>query len=481
MQINLDIIAKDCEAKIIYHDDHAHIIIDGVVSDSNNVENGNLFVCLRGNRVDGHDFSHTAFEKGAKAILAEKNPFENDFGNKPPIPVLLVENSQKALEKLANARRKEYAGKVIAITGTAGKTTFKELTAMMLSLDENSLSKQENIVAKNLYNYNTQLGVSLAILGFSGEEKYWVLEIGISKSHDMDELGEILEPDVALILNIGDAHNEGLGDKGTAYHKARIINYLQDSGTALINCDYPDLVEEAKKYKKNIIFFSGNNSKISPYKAEFINLEYHVNNEVRAIYNLQAGVQNFEVKSPLIGQAGAENSIALANLGVFLGINKKVIAHSIEKQVQPKMRFNIFNRKNWTVIDDCYNANPLSNARMLEAAHLHAKDKEFYLVLGEMKELGKIAMQEHVVLGKSIGLINPKAVFWIGDHGNKVCEGLSVNYLGQFHQVLDLEHFSKLIKNDMDKRKDKLILFKGSRANNMEDYLNKFLELCDAI
>ncbi|MDE7012256.1 MAG: UDP-N-acetylmuramoyl-tripeptide--D-alanyl-D-alanine ligase, partial [Mailhella sp.] len=223
MQITVSQALQDCDAVLLYDKEYENLSFDGAAYDNRLVQKNNLFVCIKGENNDGHNFAKDAVARGASAVLAEKNP----FGENPPVPVLLVENSVKALGLLACKARLRFGEdktkKVIGITGTAGKTSVKELIAHILSM-EKDLSFNEKNVAKNPLNYNTQIGMPVSILNASGKEKYWVFELGISHAEDMDELGRILWPDMAVILNAATGHSEGLGDMGVAYYKAQLLN-----------------------------------------------------------------------------------------------------------------------------------------------------------------------------------------------------------------------------------------------------------------
>jgi len=208
-------------------------IVEGVGTDSRAVKPGSLFVCIPGETFDGHDFAVKAIEAGAAALLVSRNPFDAV----PPVPLILVEDTVKALGKLAHCWRERLGEtRVIGLTGTAGKTTVKELLAQVLS--------RCGLTAKTHMNLNNQIGLPLSMLAATGEEAFWVMEAGISHPNDMDELGAILEPDLALILNVGPGHAAGLGDRGTAHYKSKLLAHLAPGGTAIISADYPDLARD---------------------------------------------------------------------------------------------------------------------------------------------------------------------------------------------------------------------------------------------
>ena len=229
--------------------------ITGVCTDSRALAPNNLFFCLKGERFDAHDFVLQVAQAGATAIVAQRELPGLEC------PVIVVDDTQIALGKLARFWRDKAAAKVLAVTGTAGKTTVKELLAQTLS---SVLS-----VAKNHKNFNNQVGLPLSMLAATGTEDAWVMEVGISKPGDMAELGVIISPDLALVLNIGPAHLEGLGDlTGVAAAKAELLAHLAPGGRGLCSMDYPELWTEACRVLPGVIGFSATNS-FAKYYARF--------------------------------------------------------------------------------------------------------------------------------------------------------------------------------------------------------------------
>ncbi|UWX05774.1 UDP-N-acetylmuramoyl-tripeptide--D-alanyl-D-alanine ligase [Taurinivorans muris] len=476
MQITVSQALQDCDAVLLYDKEYENLSFDGAAYDNRLVQKNNLFVCIKGENNDGHNFAKDAVARGASAVLAEKNP----FGENPPVPVLLVENSVKALGLLACKARLRFGEdktkKVIGITGTAGKTSVKELIAHILSMEED-LSFNEKNVAKNPLNYNTQIGMPVSILNASGKEKYWVFELGISHAEDMDELGRILWPDMAVILNAATGHSEGLGDMGVAYYKAQLLNFLPQNGSAYVSGDYPDLFVHACYNKTDTKFFSTSSKKI-PYQGKYLG----VTEQGLGKYSLTTPTHSFEAESIYVGEYGAENCIAAASLALELGFSEEQIQKALRTVQAPAMRFNKHELGQWTLIDDTYNANPLSAARMLESAGELAEDKDFILVFGEMKELGDLAEQEHEEFGKLAAQKNPLAVFFKGSFAPALQKGLAEhNYTGIFSPLENTEKFMEEIKKLPFTHAKHLIVFKGSRSNHLEEYVKAFTEQNNAV
>lgn len=480
MKLSLAQANADCHGNLICQEHQRETLLTGASSDHRQTKKGDLFVCIKGERHDGHTFAHDAIAKGATAILAERNPFTQN-PNSPQIPMILVENSVKALGMIAKKRRHAYASNsehtVIGITGTAGKTSLKELLAHILSIDCDTLTPQNGRVAKNPLNHNTQIGMPIAMLNASGDENFWVFEAGISHAHDMDELGAILEPDLAIILNVSSGHNEGLGDLGVAHYKARFCKYIRKNGMALISADYADLVDEVKKINPPTTYFSAQDKTI-PYFGTY----QSINADGLGTYELVINDTTMHVTSHFIGKYGAENCIAAASAAHILNIPATCIEKGIETMPIPQGRFNRQHIENWILIDDSYNSNPLSSLRMLESAHEIAQTRNFYALFGEMKELGDLTQDEHVKLGYAIACQNIQVIYWVGKMQNEIQQGLKQgNYSGLFIPVKTPYEFLTHLKTVQTKKEMALMLFKGSRSNHLEDYVHIFTENCHAL
>ena len=463
MQIKLPIVAATIRSQGSLHG-REEAVVKTVGIDSRVVEPGQLFVCIKGERFDGHDFIASVVEKGAVAVVVERMP-ENpeQFKDKDGriVPILLVNNTVHALGRLGHYHRQRADAKVVGITGTAGKTTIKELLAQVLSVKGNT--------ARNPLNKNNQLGLPLSILGATGEEDYWVMEAGISLPGDMDDLGAILAPDLAIILNVGPGHLAGLGDKGVAHYKARFLAHLAKDGIGLINADYPDLMREARHNCQNLIIFSAQ-GRDAPYRAGYIG---PASSGLGGRFRLWLDGETVEVNAPLRGTVGAENTIAVAAAAHLLGLSSEEIAQGLAQAVLPEQRFAITDIGKWTLIDDTYNSNPLSSERMLASAADVAAGRNLVLVMGEMKELGSMAKEAHQALGKCMVATRTKAIFWKGGHAEDVQEGLnSEAWRGKFFITEEDGGGSAFIEQmESLKLPEAVVLFKGSRSNRLEKVL----------
>ncbi|MBP3731076.1 MAG: UDP-N-acetylmuramoyl-tripeptide--D-alanyl-D-alanine ligase [Mailhella sp.] len=438
---------------------------NGAAYDSRAVRPGQLFVAIRGERADGHDFADTAVHSGAAAILAERDIYEGS--QKPAAPLLLVPNAVKGIGDIASACRRAFCGKVIGLTGTAGKTTTKELLSHILSMSGKT--------ARTPMNLNTQVGLPVSILAADGDEDFWVLEAGISHPDDMDELGAIMEPDLAIILNVGAGHSLGLGGKGTAFYKSRLLRHKRPGLPALVSADYESLVSEASQFD-GIAYFSVRRDDVA-YHAAYLGTNSHG----RGMYDIHLPGATFTADAQLTGEYAAENIIAAAAAAHLLGISASDIVRGIQTAEFPAQRFSRHELPHWTVIDDSYNANPLSASRMIAAARELAGSGDLVCVMGEMGELGSVAPEEHVRLGRNLAASGCSAVFWHGNYAEQVRQGLEESgFSGYFlpgcNALNFLEQFSKWQATAHNPDQKGVVLFKGSRLNHLENMVKLFMD-----
>lgn len=434
----------------------------GAAIDSRAVKPGNLFFCLPGERADGHDFAAAAVGNGAMAVIGTRDPFAP---GKAPVPVFIVADAARALGLLGGAHRAAADAVVIGVTGTSGKTSVKEVLASVLG--------EHGMTEKNPVNLNNQIGLPLSMLNASPDAAYWVMEAGISRPGDMDELGAMLRPDVALILNAGSGHTEGLGDRGVAYYKARLLAYLAGRGHAVVSADYPDLKREAAAYGVDAVHFSARNGN-EAYFAAYIGPDARPEGGGR--FSLFMDGPEVTVTAPFHGEYGAENVAAVGAVASLMGLTDVEIRTGFAKAALPEQRFSAKDLGAFLVFDDSYNANPLSMERMLDAARDMAvsRGRQLVLVLGEMLELGGGGGEHHFALGLHAAELSPRAVFWKGGHAAEVEKGLAKGgYSGPFIHMADTAEFTAAFRSEGIA--SGVVLFKGSRSNKLEDFVAAFV------
>lgn len=432
--------------------------IDGVCIDSRQAAPGNLFVCLPGENVDGHDFADKAVKAGCAAVLATR-PLPDIA-----VPVFVAEDAEKALADLAAWRRGVTKAKVICLTGTAGKTTLKDTLAAIMGVAHN--------VAATKGNHNNQIGLPLTILNAPEEAEYWILEAGISHAGDMDLLGSIARPYLAIILNIGPGHTEGLGGEGVAWHKSRLLKYLAPGGKALVNIDYPELVAACADTGAAPIYFSGKSGH---------DCQFYLEEQGPGWQKANLAGQSFTFKTPFASSFGAENTVAAAAAAYVLGEKPDNIAKGFASINLPEHRYREMSLPdNIFVVDDTYNANPLSMERALASFAAQARQKRLpiYLILGAMGELGQEAGICHQNLGRWLAAIEPAKIFWKGPYKDMVANGYAeTGGKGKLIEVEKPADFVKAWQGNNLPLNNLAALFKGSRANNLEEFVAAFLEM----
>ena len=383
------------------------IEISGVRTDSRLVRTGDLFVCLPGENADGHAFAEDALQRGASAVMAQK-PMPQ-IGER--VPVLRVEDCLIALGDLGARWRDRFGGTVVGITGSAGKTSLKELLAAILA--------QRARTAKNYKNWNNRLGVPFSLLGFSGGEDYWVLEAGVNQAGEMDELARILRPDVGLIHNIGPVHLEGLGgEDGVAREKSKLAASVPDGGLVLISADYP-LLNEALPGRPDVrtVRFSCERGR-ARYTGEYMGRTGGV-----AKYRLDLDGTVLEVTPGFQAGYQLENILAAAVAAWELGCTVGDIEAGLASAEMPEHRSQIFHVGGWTLIDDCYNANPLSVRLALESAGEMGGSAAFVAFLGDMLELGETSEAAHYEMGREAALRGVDHLLYSGRYIREVERG----------------------------------------------------------
>ena len=428
--------------------------------DSRAIQPGDLFVCLPGERVDGHSFALDAVRNGAVAILAQRPlPEVKD------VPVLLVLDSRKALADLAVAWRHSVQSRVVAITGSAGKTTVKELMAQTLAA--------EMSVAKNHKNLNNQIGLPLSMLAASGEEDVWVMEVGISRVGDMEELAPIVAPDLAVIHNIGPAHLEGLGSlRGVGEAKAKLLTTVRRGGAAIVNRDYPELWDAARRIFPRARAMSTQDEG-APYFCAYLGPSDH-----GGLFLLRLEDERMEARLPFQGAHFAENVVAAAAASYRMGMSAESIVQAMARAQLPDQRFAAHRLGFGTLIDDTYNANPLSMNRAIQAAAEFAGGRPLVLVLGDMLELGSEAEAEHVRLGERAAASGCAVLVYRGGFAKAVATGLTrAGFKGRFQEVRAGVELPPVLE-DLGLTREQagtVILAKGSRSSRMEEFVTALL------
>ncbi len=428
------------------------IIIKSVSTDSRACPSGCLFIPLRGERFDGHDFILDSFEKGAVCSLSEEKPeMRNGLEN---YPIIVVGSTHIALMKLAEYYLSKFKLPVIAITGSSGKTTVKEMVASVLG--------QRFNVLKTDGNYNNEIGLPLTIFNIDRTHNCAVLEMGMNHYGEMERLSKVAKPDICLITNIGYAHIENFGKReGILKAKCEIFKHMKPKGLAILNGD--DNLLASVKINPSIFYGLNQNN-----KAFASNIKHKGLDGISC--NIHFNRDSFSVTIPSPGKHMVQNALAAAAVGYAMGLNSEQIKRGIESFIPLKMRMNIINANSLTIINDAYNANPMSMRIALDV--LAGANGRKVCILGDMLELGDFAAEMHYSLGEYCLGLQLDCIIFVGkqkafyDALKNKQNAYYFDSQEKLHDVL----FELIRPNDT-------ILIKASRGMQLEKTVEKLVEV----
>ncbi len=395
--MTLNHIAKACGG-ILYQADNPDLEITCAVIDSRKMEPGGLFFATKGEKTDGHQFIAQVFEKGAVCVITEKTPKQvaDETGMEQSRwgAYILVQDSLTALKQIAAYYRSQLSVKVVGITGSVGKTSTKEFIASVLS--------EEYDVLKTEGNFNNEIGLPLTLLRIRRNHQVAVVEMGISDFGEMSRLGEMARPDICVITNIGQCHLEKLHDRaGILKAKTEIFHYMSKDGEICLNGE-DDMLSMISMVNGKPVHHFGISPKdeFEVYATEIENLGLFGSraNMHISMTDTQNDLRTIPVEIPLPGEHMVINAMAAALVGKLLHLTAPKIQEGIKKAASLVGRSNIIRLQNYVVIDDCYNANPVSMRSALDLLMTATGRK--VAILGDMFELGENADKLHAKIGE---------------------------------------------------------------------------------
>ncbi|MEO4054769.1 UDP-N-acetylmuramoyl-tripeptide--D-alanyl-D-alanine ligase [Solibacillus sp. CAU 1738] len=435
------------------------IQIDGVSIDSRAVNEGNLFIPIVRIK-DGHNYVKDAIDNGAAASLWEK-----DYPNPPKdIPLIFVDNTLLALQKLATNYRKQLSAKVIGVTGSNGKTTTKDMIYSILSTRFK--------VHKTKGNLNSEYGLPLTLLAVSEDDEVAVLEMGMSNRGEIETLSMIAQPDIAIITMIGSSHIATLGSREEiANAKLEIIAGIKDNGLLIFYGDEPLLKKVNKNGDKKLRYTSfGISEKNDIYQTNVqVNsekIQFKINSKESPTYSLN-----------LIGKHNINNALAAISVAKELEITDEEIIIGLEELALSGMRMQqIKSDHGYTIINDAWNASPNSVQAAIETFHELSGYNRKILILSDMLELGENEIDYHKEIGKLIVQHNIDFLFTYGE----LAKFISIEAQKVFGMERVISYVDK--KSLIDKVKgfvkpNDAILVKGSRGMALEDVVNALLDV----
>ncbi len=400
--LSLEHIAFACHGQYVGEESLKKLEIQGAVTDSRQVEEGYLFIPIKGERVDGHDFIPSVFERGALATLSER------LLPACKGPYILVESCLQALKDIAAYYRSQLTIPVIGITGSVGKTSTKEMIASVLSVRFR--------VLKTAGNFNNEIGLPLTILRIREEHEAAVVEMGISDFGEMHRLAEVARPDICVITNIGTCHLENLGDRnGVLRAKTEMFDHIGKGAAVILNGDDDKLITvKTAGGNKPLFFGMGKGQEITMDQIENLGLR-----GTRARLHTPEG--DTPVQVPIPGSHNLYNAMAAAGVGLHLGLTLSEIRQGIAAVKTIGGRSNLIETKGMLVVDDCYNANPMSMRASLDVLKTALGRK--IAVLGDMGELGENEKQLHYEVGVYAAKAGIDVLFGVGTLAEEILRG----------------------------------------------------------
>lgn len=417
-------------------------MINSVSTDSRNISSDTLFVALKGERFDGHDFIAVAENNGAMALMVSR-PVDAS------IPQLVVHDTLIAMGRIGALVRDRVNPKSLALTGSNGKTSVKEMLAHILS--------QRHQVLYTAGNFNNDIGVPLTLLRLEPQHEIGVFELGANHKGEIDYTSGLVRPDVALVNNVASAHLEGFGSQsGVADAKSEIFNHLSSAGCAVINLDddyHQRMFDAAADYRT--LSFAVNTH------ADVMATELISDNFGRYQFKLNFNGLSLPTQLPLAGRHQVSNALAATAMCLALGVELEEIVAGLETLVPVKGRMQPNELGQVQVVDDSYNANPASVKAAID--WLQEIDTKTCLVLGDLGELGENAADLHAELGDYAKTWGVDRLFCLGDLSRSASDAFECKH----YQTLEMlvEELKQYIKQSSEPM---TVLVKGSRSAKME-------------
>ncbi|MDO4222930.1 MAG: UDP-N-acetylmuramoyl-tripeptide--D-alanyl-D-alanine ligase [Acinetobacter sp.] len=431
--------------------------IQRIVTDSRQAQAGDAFLALKGERFDAHDFVANVAAQGASCVIVER---AIDGIN---IPQLIVDDTRLALGRLGAYRRQECQQlQVVALTGSSGKTTTKEMLGSIFA------QLGETLITRG--NLNNDLGVPMMLLELRQDYRYAVFELGANHQGEIDYTANLVQPDVAGVINIGTAHlGEFGGREGICRAKSEIYTHLTADDTAIIpHADEfaATLAQAAQASSAKCLSFGQGGD----VYAE--NIELFAQSSRFDLHTPQGVVA---IELPFAGEHNVHNAEAAASFALALGLSLEQIQTGLAHAKGAKGRLNFIQKNHYTLIDDTYNANPTSMRAAADV--LCQQDGVKIMVIGDIGELGDEAEAEHFALGRDLVQKPLDYLISVGEFAHITQQGANVAHSFAFSdQATALAHLQQIIQPLQQKQQRICFLFKGSRYTHMEHMLEQLLE-----
>lgn len=430
-------------------------------TDTREPQSGKMFVALRGHNFDGHDYVQESFQKGAIAALVDEQ-FDMSGVDTLNKTVLQVQDVLHAYGQIAAIHAASMPAKKIAITGSCGKTSVKEMLQAILSEKGKVLATQGNL--------NNEIGVPHTLLSICEEHEFAVVEMGANHAGEIAYLSSLLKADVVSVLNADRAHLEGFGSiDGVAHAKGEIFSGAKKGNACAV------LSSDEKYFPLWKSLAEKNELKIVSCSLETKEADIHIKEIIPYVSGSHITVQladnSIEMHIPFIGKHNVKNAAIAISIAYALGLSPELISKGISQAKSEKGRLQIHHLQNGiTLIDDTYNANPLSVGAAIDV--LAQFDQEKVLFLGDMAELGDAAKSMHQEMGVYARKKRIDKLFCCGSYANEVVKAFEGHSKAFEQQAMLLEFLPELLSQS----KSSVYLVKGSRSSHMENIVNAILE-----
>ena len=425
----------------------------GISIDSRLIKNGQLFFAVRGKNYDAHDFADQAVLSGASGLVLERM-----VPDLPPgVDVFLVPDTLAALQNLARYNRSAFNIPVVAVTGSSGKTTTKDLMAGILSVKFNTL--------KTTGNQNNEIGLPLTLLKLDESHEALVTEMAMRGLGEIDFLCRLALPNAAIITNIGEAHLELLGSvEKIAQAKGELLENIPANGFAVLNAQSPHIYKQAARCRGKVIFF-GTSSNLDIYARDI-----RISGEGSA-FTVETEGRSFNVFLPLPGLHNVLNALSVIGTALELGFTTDEIVQGLARIALSGSRLEMIDLKGVTIINDTYNANPSSVRAALEVLAEIADDKRRIAVLGDMLELGEKADLFHDQLGESIASTGVDYLITVGQLARQMALGAEKSGMPGSRIFICDSNAEGYRKLEQLLLAGDVVLVKGSRGMRMEEII----------
>lgn len=435
--------------------------INGISIDSRSILPGQAFVAIHGKRFDGHYFINEAVHKGAACVILSEGGAPTNGARR--VPTISVSDTTQALGDLASFHRRRFDIPVVAVTGSCGKTTTKELIAHLMG--------DSFRILKSPGSYNNQFGLPLALLEITSDHDVAVVELGSNHPGEIAYLASITQPTVAVITNVGPVHLEYFGSLiDILQEKLSLLEELPGDGTAILPGDQLDVCLEARNFlhpRARLVYF-GTTDRCDIQALDIHRLDTpgdrrQVQTGKGMSVRLRDRIQEFIV--PLMGYHNVENALAALTCAWTLGVPMEITRKRLRTFPQIAMRSEVVRFHGVTLINDCYNANPLSFARALEMLRdIRASRK--VAIMGDMLELGDFAPSAHEAIGRLAMQMGIDEVIAVGEYAEHVAKGVAQTHRAKATTFRSVAELLEGLPGRL--RKGDGVLVKGSRKLNLE-------------